>query len=104
MKNPFDFTTSEILQSELDAIHLAIVYQELDITPHAEREAIAEKIPLVSVLEAVFVGRAVSKDLPDNDLNRVAGINFEHQMDDKRWIRAKVSWIKGFFVITVHTI
>jgi hypothetical protein len=104
MKNPFDFSTPEILQSELDAIHEALIFQELDVTPHAEREAAAEKIPLLALLEAVLVGRPVSKDLPKNNLNRVAGINFEHQMDDKRWIRVKVAWVDGFFVITVHTI
>jgi hypothetical protein len=104
MKNPFNFSTSDILQSELDAIHEALIFQELDVTPHAEREAAAEKIPLLALLEAVLVGRPVSKDLPKNSLNRVAGINFEHQMDDKRWIRVKVAWVDGFFVITVHTI
>jgi hypothetical protein len=104
MKNPFDFSTLDILQSELDAIHEALIFQELDVTPHAEREALAEKIPLLALLEAVLVGRPVSKDLPKNNLNRVAGINFEHQMDDKRWIRVKVAWVDGFFVITVHTI
>ena len=104
MKNPFDFSTSQILQIELDQIHKALIFQEIEISPHAEREANAENIPLVAILEAILVGTPVSKDLPNNDHNRTAGINFERQLDDKRWIRTKVSWFDGYVIITVHTI
>ena len=104
MKNPFDFSTTEISRDELSAIHDALVFQEIDISPHAEREAAAENIPLVTLLETILVGRPVSKDLPGNDKKRVPGINFEHQMDDGRWIRVKVAWVDGYFIITVHTI
>jgi hypothetical protein len=104
MPNPFDFSKPEITRAELNAIHEALVFQEIDISPHAEREANAENIPLVALLEAILVGRPISKDLPDNDKNRVPGINFEHKMDDNRWIRTKVAWVDGYFIITVHTI
>jgi hypothetical protein len=104
MKNPFDLSTIEITRAELNAIHEALVFQEIDITPHAERAANDENIPLVAMLEAVLVGRPVSKDLPANDKNRVPGINFEYEMKDRRWIRVKVAWVDGYFIITVHTI
>jgi hypothetical protein len=46
----------------------------------------------------------VNKDLPGNPLGRKAGINFEHRLDDSRWIRVKVSWADGYYVVTTHTI
>ncbi len=104
MKNPFDFSTSQILQIELDRIHEALIFQEIEISPHAEHEANAENIPLVAILEAILVGTATSKDLPDNAQDCTPGINFERQLDDKRWIRTKVSWFDGYIIITVHTI
>jgi hypothetical protein len=104
MKNPLNFNTPDILQSELDAIHKALMLQEIFISKHAEAEAEAEEIPLVNMLEAVLVGTAVSKDLPNNSQNRVPGINFEYKIADGRHIRTKVSWFNGFWFITVHTI
>jgi hypothetical protein len=104
MKNPIDFSTPDILQSELDGIHEALFQQQIGITEHAEFEADTENIPLVSVFEAILVGTAVGKDLPGNALKRVPGINFEHKMNDGRWIRLKVAWIDNYLVITVHTI
>ena len=104
MRNPFDFSTSEVLKSELDAIHAALERQQISISEHAEIEARAEKISLVYVLEAVLVGTAVSKDLPGNTLKRTPGINFEHKIPDGRWIRTKVAWVGKYLIITVHTI
>jgi hypothetical protein len=104
MKNPFNFSIPEILQSELDAIHEALIFQEIQLSEHAAIEADAENIPLVAILETIFVGTAVSKDQPQNPNNRVPGINFEHKISDGRWIRTKVAWINNFLIITVHTI
>ena len=104
MKNPFDFSTSDILQSELDGIHEALVRQEIEMTPHAVDEATAEGIPIVAVLETIFVGTAVSKDLPGNANQRVPGINFEYKITDGRWVRTKVAWLNGYLIITVHSI
>jgi hypothetical protein len=104
MRDPFDFATPNILKSELDSIHEALVRQEIEFTPHAVDEADAEQISLVQVLETVFVGTAVSKDLPGNMNGRVPGINFEHNLADGRWIRTKVAWLNGYLVITVHSI
>ncbi len=104
MRNPFDFRTAAVLQIELDRIHEALMLQEIEISPHAEQEADAENIPLSALLEAILVGTAISKDLPDNTQKRVPGINFERQLDDKRWIRTKVAWFDGYVVITVHTV
>jgi hypothetical protein len=104
MRNPFDFTTVEILDSELNAIHEALIDQAIGMTGHAADEAEIEDIPLVAIFEAILVGSAVSKDLPGNDKSRIPGINFENRMNDGRWIRTKVAWIDNYLIITVHTI
>jgi hypothetical protein len=88
----------------LNAIHEALIRQEIDITPHAEKAAEDESILLYELLEAILVGAAVSKDLPENTQDRIPGINFEHRTGDGRWIRVKVAHIDGYFVITAHTI
>jgi hypothetical protein len=46
----------------LNAIHEALIRQEIDITPHAEKAAEDENILLYELLEAILVGAAVSKD------------------------------------------
>ena len=104
MKNPFDFSTSNILKSELDAIHEALIQQQIGITEHAEFEANTENIPLIDVFETLLVGTATSKDLPGNLKKRVPGINFEHKIADGRRIRLKVAWLDNYLVITVHSI
>ena len=62
MKNPFDFSTQDILPSELDGIHEALVQQQIGITEHAEFEANTEDISLLDVFETLLVGTATSKD------------------------------------------
>ncbi len=104
MAEVFDFTTTEIFQWELEAIHRALLDKKVIITVHARRAAQADKVALVELLEAVLVGVAVSKDLPENDLQRVPGINFEHQISGHRWIRVKVAWIDRYAIITVYKI
>jgi hypothetical protein len=100
----FDETTKDILEWELDAIHTALIRKEIDIHPHAFKAARDENIPPRELLAAVLVGRPTEKDLPDNFFNRFVGINFEHQMDDKRFIRVKLVWMDNYLVITAHTI
>jgi hypothetical protein len=100
----FDFTTTEIFQWELEAIHRALLGKKVIITVHARRAAQADKVALVELLEAVLVGVPVNKDLPDNNLQRVPGINYEHRISDNRWIRVKVAWIDRYAIITVYKI
>lgn len=103
MPEAFDFSTSEILDWEIERIHLALLQKQIRIEPHAVTEADYDNIPLVKVLEAILVGIPVSKDLPNNPLNRVPGINYEHQ-HESRWFRVKVAFIGKYAVITVHKI
>jgi hypothetical protein len=103
-KSGFDFSTSDILEWELNAIHEALIHQEVIISEHAISAAKDDEVPLVQLLEAVLVGTATTKDLPGNVLNRQPGINFEHRVDDRRWIKVKVSWFEGYWIITVHQI
>ena len=100
---PFDFTTSQILDWELEMIHNALDKQEIEITRDAANAAEDDGLTLFQLLEAVLVGVAVSKDLPDNDLERIPGINFEHRTADLRWYRIKVAWIDQYLIITAHT-
>ncbi len=100
----FDFTTTEILDWELEAIHRALLEKKIIITIHARRAARDDKIGLIELLETILVGIPVSKDLPDNDLQRVPGINYEHRISDQRWIRVKVAWIDKYAIITVYKI
>jgi hypothetical protein len=104
VKNGFDFTTDTILQRELDSIHEALIEQEISMSDHAVEAARQDHIPLVKLLETVLVGIATSKDLPNNALDRVPGINFEYRLEDQRLIRVKVAWFDGYWIITTHTV
>ncbi len=100
----FDESTKEILDWELEAIHTALINKEIDIHPHALKAARDENIPPRELLAAILVGRPSEKDLPNNPYQRFVGINFEHQTDDQRFIRVKVTWVGNYLVITAHTI
>lgn len=100
----FDLSTPEILESELSAIHDALLRQEIDIHPHALNAAREENIRPSELLAAILVGRPTEKDLTNNQYGRFAGIAFEHLMNDGRWIKVKVGDLGGIIVITVHTI
>ena len=102
MKQGFDFSTSEILDWELEAISKSLFAQQLEISPHAYKAAQDEQIPYHAILETIMVGVAVSKDLPDNTLGRQVGINFEYLFVG-RWLRAKVSWEDEYYAVTIHT-
>ena len=104
MPDTFDFTTSDILDWELNLIQNALDRQQIEITDHAFEAAQEDNIPPVALLETILIGVAVSKDLPDNQLQRVPGINFEHCIKDGRWIRVKVAWINNYAIITVYKI
>ncbi len=104
----FDFSTTEILDWELKNIDNALLREEIRITKHAQLAAQEDNVSFVQLFEAILVGILVgipvSKDLPDNKLNRIPGINYEHKIKDGRWIRIKVAWLEGYAVITVYQI
>jgi hypothetical protein len=104
MFRAFDFTTEQIFDWELEQIHNALLREEIDITDHARKAARDDRISPVDLLAAVLVGTPVSKDLPDNVLKRVAGINFVHRLHDGRWIRVKVAFLGNYAIITAYTI
>lgn len=104
MKQGFDFSTAEILAWELELIHTALMREEISITDHARKAARDDNISPVDLLAAILVGLPVNKDLPDNTLKRVAGINFEHRLYDGRWIRIKVAYLGNYAIITAYTI
>ena len=73
MADAFDFTISEILDWELEKIHNALLREEVGISRHAKDAARDDNISLVQLLESILIGTAVSKDLPNNLLERVPG-------------------------------
>ncbi len=103
MHKGFDFSTSEILDWELEAIQRALWQQEIDIDDHALQRARERGITAVQLLEAIVFGEATTKDLPNNVLGRVPGVNFEYQLGT-RWIRIKVAYFDSYFVVTVHPV
>jgi hypothetical protein len=100
----FDFSTSEILDWEIKQIDHALLTEQIIIVRHALDAAEDDNIQPVELLKAVLVGVPISKDLPNNGLNRKPGINYEHRLEDGRWIRVKVAWIGQYAVITVYEI
>ncbi len=96
MSQAFDFSTSEILNWELEQIQTALDNQEIGISEHAADAAAEDNLSLLNLLEAILVGTPTTKDLPNNALGRVAGINFEHITSDKRFYRVKVAWINEY--------
>ena len=100
----FDFSTTEILDWELKNIDNALLREEIRITKHAQLAAQEDNVSFVQLFEAILVGTPVSKDLPNNKLNRIPEINLDHKIKDGRWIRIKVAWLEGYAVITVYQI
>ena len=72
----FDFSTSDILDWELQAIFNAIDNDSIIFTRHAENELRLDALERNDVLDAIAFFDYVEKDLPDNSLGRVSGINF----------------------------
>ena len=103
MADAFDFTTSKILDWELEKIHNALLREEIRISRHARDAAKDDNISLVQLLETILIGTPVSKDLANNALERIPGINFEHRIDN-RWIRVKVAWFEHYIVVTAYQI
>ncbi|NJK44114.1 MAG: hypothetical protein HC933_07320 [Pleurocapsa sp. SU_196_0] len=104
MLEPFDFSTPEILDWELELIHRALDQKNIEITFHALDAASDDDISPVSLLEAILVGLPVSKDLPENNLQQVPGLDFEHRLSDGRWIRVKIAWFGQYTIVTAHQI
>lgn len=102
MTDGFDFTTKEIQQWEIDAIWQAIDESTLRFSLHAASELSLDALTTEDVLDAISLYDEVSKDLPDNDLGRAAGINFDRHLETVT-IRAKVGWNRNgyYIVITV---
>ncbi len=84
-------------------IRVAARWNLLKFTQHAVNEADDEMIPLRSIRHVVEHARIRTKDI-DPAGKRSIGINFEGSLPDRRRIRAKVSWERGYFIVTVHTI
>lgn len=56
------------------------------------------------IRHVILYGSAASKDSPSNPNGRKPGINFEGETDNNQLIRVKVTWRKGYAVVTVHEV
>ena len=103
IEEAFDLWTASVTKREVALIRVASHSDLLDFTPHAVFEADEEMIPLPAVWRVVEHARIRTKDI-DLAGERSIGINFEGTLPDQRRIRAKVSWDRGYVIVTVHTI
>jgi len=96
MADGFDFTTSTVLDWEIQAIWEAIDLETLIFTRHAREELSLDALTLDDVLDAISFPDQISKDLPGG--TRAPGLNFDRQMGRVR-LRAKVGWRERYYVI-----
>ncbi|MDQ6943994.1 MAG: hypothetical protein M3169_15965 [Candidatus Eremiobacteraeota bacterium] len=102
IEEAFDLWTPAVTKRELMLIRVAARWNLLMFTLHAVNEADDELIPLTTIRHVVEHARITTKDI-DSAGKRSIGINFEGTLPDRRRIRAKVSWERGYFIVTVHT-
>jgi len=101
LEEAFDLTTPDIRQWELELIWAAVDLGLVEFPHHAARAAEDDAVPIKEILRVLRDGRARSKDV-ENMRKRQMGINFEGKIRGGRCIRAKVSWFRGYFIVTVH--
>jgi hypothetical protein len=65
--------------------------------------AVDDAIPTSEVERVVVNAGARSKDIGGKPYRRI-GINFEGKVAGGQWIRVKVSWLRGYVVVTVHAL
>ena len=91
MSEGFDFTTEEVQPWETEAIWDAIDQGGLRFSVHAREEMGLDALTRADVLDAISFYDEISKDLPDNDLGRAPGLNFDRHLNTVT-IRVKVGW------------
>jgi hypothetical protein len=99
----FDLATTAIHTWELHLIWAAIDLGIMRISGHAHEAAMDESVPTPAVLRVILQGVPRSKDI-GQAANRFIGINFEGRIRGGRSIRVKVSWLRGYVVVTVHAL
>ncbi len=102
VEEAFDLWTTRVTKRELALIRAASHANLPKFTEHAGVEADDEMIPSAAVWRVIEHARCRTKDT-DPAGERSIGINFEGTIPDQRRIRAKVSWDRGYFIVTVHT-
>ena len=103
LEQAFDFSTDLPQGWELNLIWTALDRDLILVSPHADKEARAESIPIEAALTVIRHGLALGKDLTRLG-GRQIGINFEGKIAGNRRIRIKVGWLDGYTVVTVHRI
>lgn len=94
----FDFKTKVIHDWEVVKIRRALKLEEIVLEGHALQKASREGLDYDDLAYVVKHGRSVSKDLPENELGRWEGINFDGKVPSKnRRVCVKVGWRLGFY-------
>ncbi|TSA84622.1 hypothetical protein FNU79_10330 [Deinococcus detaillensis] len=99
MNAAFDFTTEAVLDWEIEQIHRALDQGQLLFSRHALNELFNDALTEDEALDAISFYDHVSKDFPNNEQGRAAGINFE-QTVERGTLRVKVGWRGNYLVIT----
>lgn len=100
----FDFSTNEVLGWEVERIRQAALQGKYIISDHAQKRMKERGIASKDVRDVLINGNCLSKDLPGNPHARGPGINVEGVIADGRQVRVKVSWRKGYVVVTTHEV
>lgn len=103
IEEAFDLSTTKIRKREVALIRVAYRSNLLVLSEHAVAEADDEMIPYESAKKVAGTGQATSKDVTEGT-GRWRGLNIEGDIPDRRRIRTKVSWLNGYFVVTLHTV
>jgi hypothetical protein len=100
----FDLNNPDIQDWEVALIREAAKMGKYTISNHGFERMKERSISSKDVQNVLINGKAVSKDLPGNSLGRKPGINFKGNAMDGRCVNVKVSWVKGYIVVTVHEV
>jgi len=104
LQDAFDFSTDQVLPWEENYIRHAALSKQIKFDAHARQAARDDGFTVADLTEVIISGRAISKDLPGNALNRQPGINFEHNMGTDERVRVKVMWHESYIYVTMHTL
>jgi len=104
LEEAFDLSTPKPLDWEVARIRQEVRKGNYLVSQHAFTRAQQRGINPREIRRVILDGEAVSKDIPGNPHNRKPGINFEGTLDDGRRFRIKVTWHKGYVVVTVHEV
>ena len=104
LEEAFDLHSHTISEEEVERVREAVRLRRVRFSPHATNQRIDRGISAGDVISVILNQPAVSKDLPNNNLDRKPGLNFQGKAPSRIEIRVKVTWLAGYVVATTHEI